>query len=401
MTFEIPAKLLPIIDSEKRYINLHGGRGSGKSWSVAHFLLIKGMESKKRILCTREVQNSIRDSVHKLLSDLIDNNGYGFHYSIQRDAILGRNGSELIFKGLHRNTNDIKSTEGIDYCWVEEAQSVSRASLEVLVPTVRKDSSKLLYTYNPTNEDDPVHVDYTLLKRPDCLNIEINYMDNPFFPEVLRSEMEWDKTHDMDKYYHVWMGQTVKHSEAQVFYGKWTIEAFESKASMYYFGADWGFSTDPAVLVRCFVRDRKLYIDHEAYGVGVDIDKLPEMFMSIPESTKYPSIADSSRPDTISYVKKNGFPLMKPSKKGPGSIEDGVAFLRSFEKIIIHPRCKHTIYEFRFYSYFTDRLTGAITTKLVDKHNHIIDSLRYAIEPIRHSAGALKVGKTTAYNLGL
>ena len=386
-----PPKLRPIYYSDKRYICLDGGRGSAKSWSVADFLLAKGLEKKKRILCTREVQNTIKDSVHKLLSDRIDFYKLDNFYDIKNDSIIGKNGTEFIFKGLLRNINDIKSMEGIDYCWSEEAQSISRKSLETLIPTIRKEGSQIIFTYNPTNDTDPVHVDYKLSGRDDCLSITINYDDNPYFPEVLRKEMEYDRAHDIDKYYHIWMGQTVKHSEAQVFFGKWAIEDFETpEGVMFYFGADWGFSKDPSTLIRCFIKDRKLYIDYEFYGVGIEIDKLPDYFRQVPDSVKYPITADSSRPETISYIRRNGFPLIKSSIKGKGSVEDGIEFLRGYEKIIIHPGCKHTIDEFRLYSYVVDKMTGNITKKIEDKNNHIIDAIRYSQEDLmRHNIGSV------------
>jgi phage terminase large subunit len=404
LDISIPEKLLPIFNAKERFIDIYGGRGSGKSWTVADFLLIKGVAHKvntiifrkKRILCTREIQNTIKDSVYKLLVDRINLYKLDKFYDIKNDSIIGRNGTEFIFKGLLRNPQDIKSMEGIDYCWCEEAQSISRKSLDILIPTIRKDNSQIIFTYNPTNEDDPVHVDYTLSDKPNVLRIECNYSDNPFFPEVLRDEMEWDRAHDPDKYEHIWQGKCVKHSQAQVFYGKWVIDDFEkfeivegkeekvfpSRDTFYYQGADWGFSQDPLAFVKCFVVDRKLYISDEIYGVGIDIDFIPGKFQEIHESNKYPITADSSRPDTINYVKRHGFPLIRKSIKGKGSVEDGIAFLRSFEKIIIHPRCKHTIDEFRLYQYQIDSKTGAISNKLEDKNNHVIDGLRYAVEDL-------------------
>lgn len=383
IAIDVVKKLEPIFVSAKRFIVLFGGRGSGKSWTVAIFLLTTGMRKKTRVLCTREIQNTIKDSVHKLLADTIEKLGISYFYRVKVDSIVGINGSEFIFKGLHRNENDIKSTEGINYCWVEEAQSVSRKSLGVLTPTIREAGSQIIFTYNPTNDDDPVHVDFNLSDREDVLKIECNYNDNPFFPAVLRAEMEYDRAHDPDKYAHVWQGRTIKHSEAQIFYGKWAIEEFETPAGvMLYQGADWGFSSDPAAFVRCFVNEEKLYIPDEVYGVGIDIDLLPEKFAQIPESAKWPAGADSARPDTISYMRRHGFPLMYAVDKGKGSIEDGIAFIRSFKQIVIHPRCKHTIDEFRLYSYYSDPLTGLITKKIVDKHNHLIDALRYALEKL-------------------
>lgn len=380
LNIDIPDKLLPIFTAKERFIDLYGGRGSAKSWTVADFLLIKGYEYKKRILCAREVQNSIKDSVHRLLSDRINTHKLDSFYRIKNDSIVGNNGTEFIFKGLLRNIHDIKSMEGIDYAWIEEAHSVSRKSLEILVPTVRKEESQIIFTYNPTDKDDPIHIDYTLSDRPDVLRIECNYTDNPFFPEVLRKEMEWDRANDIDKYNHIWGGQCLKHSAAQIFSGKWVVYEFESpniKYDIVYLGADWGFANDPTCLVRDFIKDNTLFIDYEVGGVNVELDEIPVVFDQIEGSRKFWIKADSSRPETISYIKNKGFNI-KPAEKWPGSVEDGIAFLRSFDKIVIHPRCKHTIDEFKLYSYKTDPKTGEILPIIIDKHNHYIDSIRYS-----------------------
>ena len=393
MRIHVPEKLLPIFTSDRRYISLDGGRGSAKSWSVAELLLSKGVERRRRVLCTREIQDTIRDSVHKLLSDRIYDMGLDGFYDIKRDSIIGANGTEFIFKGLYRNTQDIKSTEGIDMCWVEEAQSVSRASLRTLIPTIRKPGSQIIFTFNAVNETDPVYVDFKLTDRDDVLKITINYDQNPFFPDVLRREMEWDRAHDMDKYLHVWCGHCLRSSNEQVFYQKWGIKRFEAPPdTFFYFGADWGFSQDPAVLLRCFIIGTELFIDYEFYEIGVDIDYLPGRFELVPESKNYPCTADNNRPETIKYLFKNGYEKIKPTKKGKGSIEDGIAFLRSFSKIWVHERCKHTIDEMRLYKYKTDKLTGLISRKIADKDNHCIDALRYAIEDImiKHSDGVFK-----------
>jgi phage terminase large subunit len=380
LEIQVIPKLKPIYSSTHRFIDLYGGRGSGKSWTIADFLLIKGYEKRKRILCGREIQNSIKDSVHKLLSDRIEK--YNFHsfYTIKNDSIVGNNGTEFLFKGLLRNPYDIKSMEGIDYAWLEEAHSISRKSLEILIPTIRKDDSQLIFTYNPTNSDDPVHVDYTLSNRPDVLRIECNYNDNMYFPDVLRKEMEWDRSNDTDKYLHIWEGKCLKHSAAQIFNNKWVVYEFESPNIQYdqvNLGADWGFANDPTCLVRCFIKENTLFIDYESGGVGIELDEIPAVFDQIEGSRKFWIKADSSRPETISYIKNKGFNI-KPAEKWPGSVEDGIAFLKSFDKIVIHPRCKHTIDEFKLYSYKTDPKTGEILPIIVDKHNHYIDAIRYS-----------------------
>ena len=194
--------------------------------------------------------------------------------------------------------------------------------------------------------------------------------------------MEYDYRVDPDSASHVWGGECKKISDAQVLKGKWVIETFDPKPTWQgpYFGADWGFSQDPTTLVKCWIHERKLYIEHEAYGVGVEITETPALFDSIEGSRKHTIRADSARPETISHIKRSGFRVVG-AKKGPGSVEEGVAFLRSFEQIIIHPRCKYTAQEARLYSYKVDKLTGDILPVLVDNHNHMIDAIRYALEP--------------------
>jgi phage terminase large subunit len=202
--------------------------------------------------------------------------------------------------------------------------------------------------------------------------------------------MEYDRRVDPDKYAHKWLGQCVKNSEAQVFFGKWSVDEIEAPQDIFfYFGADWGFAKDPTTLVRCFVKDNFLYVDKEFYGIGVEINNLPSCFDTIEESKNYPIIGDSARPDTISYLRNHGYNKIQPSQKT--EIKDGVEFLKSFEKIIISPNCKHTIDEFRHYSYVVDNKTGLISNKIEDKNNHIIDAIRYALIPLMRMAGGKKI----------
>jgi phage terminase large subunit len=372
---------------------LYGGRGSAKSWTVADFLVLKGYESPKRILCTREIQKSIKDSVHKLLSDRIKHYGLESFYTITEKNIYAPNGTEFIFKGLRHNIDEIKSTEGLDYAWPEEAHNTSRKSLDILTPTVRKPGSQIIFTYNPTGEDDPVHVDFTKAPREDTLKIEINWRDNPWFPEVLMDELEYDKRVDYDKYLHKWEGQCVAHSEAQIFYKKWVIDVFETPEQIEWnLGLDFGFSVDPSAGIASYITDNTLYIRYECWGLGVEIDKIPELLNGIPEvaTCRAEFVADSSRPDTISYLRRNGVRITG-AKKGKGSIEDGIEKIRGFEKVIIHPDCKRTIEEFRNYKWKVDPRTDEISTIPEDKNNHIIDALRYSLE--RYGSNRLSIIK--------
>lgn len=364
-----------------RYRVWYGGRGGAKSWSIARILLVRGMQEPLRVLCTREYQASIADSVHALLSDQIDHMALDAFYTVKRDSIEGRNGTAFIFAGLRRDPKKVKSTEGIDIAWVEEADTISNDSFDLLIPTIRKPGSEMWFSFNPDGPEDPVYKRFVLTPRDDAIVTKVNWSDNPWFPEVLRREMEWDKAHDTDKWQHIWEGEPRKASKAQVFAGKWTVQEFTTPdGAQFYHGADWGFSQDPTALVRAWIDGRTLYIDAEAYGVGVEIDKTPELFDTIATARKWRISADSARPETISYMRRQGFNIA-PAKKGKGSVEDGVEFIKSFE-IVVHPRCKRMIDELKMYSYKIDRLTGEPTPVLEDKHNHLVDALRYALEPV-------------------
>lgn len=665
-----------------RYKVYYGGRGGGKSWQFARALILLGYDRKLRILCTREIQRSISDSVHKLLTEQIDALGLNYFYAITRDSIKGANGTEFIFKGLHANNQEIKSTEGVDICWIEEAMSVSEDSWAVLIPTIRKEGSEIWVTFNPDSEKDPVYQRFLVNGASDAYIRKINYDENPHFPEVLRKEMEWLKSRDYQAYLHIWEGEVKRHSNALVFGNYFKVEEFETPARVrFYHGADWGFAClgggtlimtdkgeipirdicpgdkvltrkgyrrvvaflprgrkkvytvdcgngrpitttadhrfytadgwkrvdklkaveeicviqsssmaghtnaiptgstritsiangrraagttngftteicgkahtgrfrqdvtfitsmvirliialiisfvflkatirksttqtnwerypqkrwqntgddtatipqtgksagqrllrrlkngaayarnvarnilllmpikdsaprnagrkatpeihkenmcakfadelssnrltqdirlvqmsapislqslsewqdvydlsiegeheffangvlvhncDPTTLIRCFIDGKRLYIDREAWGIGVEIDNTPALFDTIDTARKWPIKADCARPETISYMRRQGFKV-SAAKKWAGSIEDGIEFLKTFE-IIIHPRCQHTIDEFNHYSYKVDKQTGDILPQIVDANNHLCDSLRYSLD---------------------
>lgn len=369
---EIPEKLLFLVNTKSRYKVAYGGRGSSKSWSFAGALIVLALQSKIRVLCARQLQTSIKDSVHKLLCDTISRMGLSAYFTITRDSIKAYNGSEFFFKGIQNNVNEIKSMEGIDYAWIEEAQSISQESLDILIPTIRKEGSEIWVSFNPDREEDPVFQMFVKNPRDDCICVKINYDENPWFPETLRREMEYCKRVDYGKYEHVWLGKTVINTEAQVFNGKFELKEFETPEGVELFwGADWGFAVDPTVLVRCFIKDRCLYVDYESGGVGVDFEEIPALFDKIPDVRKWQIRADSARPETISYVKRQGFNIVA-CPKWKGSVEDGIAYIRGFERVYIHPRCKNTYNEFKFYSYKQDRITGEVLPIVIDKDNHCL-----------------------------
>lgn len=362
-----------------RYKVWYGGRGGAKSWQVARLLLIRAHQRKTRILCAREFQNSIADSVHRLLCDQIGCLGLGPHFSDTTNGIKSACGSEFLFKGLRRSINEIKSTEGVDICWVEEAQTVGEESWKILIPTIRKEGSEIWVTFNPDEESDPTFQRFVVNTPPGAKVVQANYTDNPWLPETLRREMEYCRAANADDYRHIWLGECRRRSAAEIFGGKWAIDAFEApEGAVFYYGADWGFAHDPTVLIRCFEMGPDLYIDYEAWGVGVDISDTPALFRSVPGADAWAIKADAARPETISAMRRAGFNVTA-APKWPGSVEDGIAFLRGYRKIVIHERCKHTIDDAKLYKYKTCSKTGEVLPVIIDAHNDCWDALRYAL----------------------
>jgi phage terminase large subunit len=384
LEIQTPRVFVPLLTDGLRYLGAHGGRGSGKSHFFAEHAIERALMGKFHLVCVREVQKTLDQSVKKLLEAKIEEFNVGALFDCQQSRIIGPNGSLFIFQGMQDHTAEsIKSLEGFDAAWIEEAQSLSQRSLDLLRPTIRKPGSQIWASWNPKAATDPIDA---LLRQesppPGTAVVEVNWRDNPMFPEVLRVEMEYDRGRDVDKYQHVWEGKYLQRSDSKVF-KNWSIQEFETPAdTTHRLGADWGFSVDPTVLIRAHIVGRKLYIDHEAYQIGCEITDTPALFLTVPEAEKWPITADSARPETISHMRRNGFPKIMPAVKGPGSLEDGISWLQSHD-IIVHPRCTHTIDELTHYSYKVDPLTDKVLPVLSDKDNHVIDALRYACEGAR------------------
>lgn len=374
-----------------RYKVLYGGRGAARSWSVARALLIKGAEAPLRVGCFREFQKSIKDSVHRLLTDQIDLLGLA-GYEVTATEIRHVNGSLFLFEGLRHNVTKIKSLEGIDIAWVEEAERVSKDSWDVLIPTIRKDGSEIWVNFNPDLEDDPTYQRFVVSPPPHAWVRKVSGADNPWFPDALARERAYLYAVDPDAAAHVWGGECRTATDAQILRGKWVVEEFEPDPHWDgpYHGADFGFAQDPNVLVRCWIAPGllpastgRLMIEREAYRIGQDTDAIPAAWtLAVPDARRHVIRADSARPETISYLKRHGFPQIEGVAKWTGSVEDGIAHLRQYEQIVIHPRCTHAADEARHYSYKLDQRTSDVLPIVVDKHNHIWDAVRYALAPL-------------------
>lgn len=386
-----------------RYKGSFGGRSSGKSHEAAERMIERHVDRKTDSVCIREVQKSLKYSAKRLLELKISSMGVGDLFNVLDARIDCPHGGLIIFEGMqNHNAESIKSLEGFDIAWIEEAQTISQHSLDLLRPTImRKNGAEIWATWNPRHKTDPID---RLLRGdnppPGSIVVNANYWDNPWFDEGLLGEVEYDKKRDFDKYQHIWEGGYIRNSEASVF-KNWRIEEFESPAdAIHRQGSDFGFNS-PTTLVRSHIKGRTLFIDYEAFQINCEIDDIPDLFRQIPDSDKWPIIADSSRPETISYLRNHGFKKTYASVKGKDSLKEGVEFLKSYD-IVVHPRCVYTIDELSEYKWKVDEnIIDPVTNKpailpvLVDEKNHIIDPLRYAHEGHRRAEKAKK--RNTAF----
>jgi phage terminase large subunit len=392
LKIELAQKLIPVLGPELgslRYRVLRGGRGSGKSFSVAKMSAIWGATRSIRILCTREFQNSIKQSFYAEVANAIQSDPWLVtQYDVGRDFIRHKsNGTEYLFAGLRHNIDSIKSMAQIDLCIVEEAEQVPSTSWQSLIPTIRAPGSEIIIIYNPKRRDSWVAQQFDGDKMPPRTKIvTVNHDGNPWFGKELEEQRQYDmEVMDPALYRHIWEGAYYEQSDAQVFAGKYRSESFEPAADWDgpYFGVDWGFSQDETAGVKAWVHDGILYVEHELYEKRLELDATaPALMEALPGIESHVSRADNARPESISYVKRNGISRMVACEKGKGSVEDGIEFIRSFRHVVIHPRCHNTLKEFDLYSYKTDRLSGDILPTLIDANNHAIDALRYALEPI-------------------
>ena len=411
LQIQTPRAFLPLI-TKARYKGAFGGRASGKSHFFAEQLVARAIaEPGLKAVCIREVQRDLAHSVKSLVEAKIAAWGAGDYFRNMKTHTEVHGGGVIIYRGMQEHKAEgIKSLEGYDVAWVEEAHMLSGKSLDVLRPTLREHGSELWFSWNPSTPDAPVD---NLFRGngasgrgeqwqtpPDAVLVRASYRDNPWLSGEMLRDLEYDQRTSPEKYAHIWLGEYERHAESRVF-RNWTVpmDGFETPPNaVFYFGADWGFSVDPTVLVRAYFDGRRMFIDAEAYAVGCEIDATPALFDGLacwprcagptcrhPQhamARRWPCRADSARPETISYMQRHGYPRIAGATKGAGSVKEGVSFLQSFE-IVVHPRCRHVIDELTMYSWKTDRLTGQILPVLGDAKNHTIDACRYATEPIR------------------
>lgn len=385
LRIQTPRWAVPLLDTTKRYIGIKGGRASGKSHERAEALVERMfLEPDLRWVCIREIQKSLKYSSKQIITDKIRKFGLSHLFEITLSEIK-RKGHDgvVIFQGMQDHTADsIKSLEGFDGAWVEEAQSLSKRSVDLLLPTIRKDDAQIWFTWNPESKDDAVNTvfeDYP----DDCILLHVDYNMNPWLPDAMFRLARALKEKCYDAYLHIWRGQPKQNSEEQIFNGYWSAKEFAVDETFTdpLQGADFGFN-DPTTAIRVYVKDNCLFISDEYYKRNLDLNLMPDAFKTINGFERYTTRADNSRPDTISYLQRNGLKKVISCVKGKGSIEDGIEFMKSFDHIYVHTSCVNTIQEFTDYKYKVNKLTGDITSDIIDDNNHIIDAIRYALEPL-------------------
>jgi phage terminase large subunit len=373
---QIPHEFKRLFDNDWREAAVYGGRYSLKSHTVARILLIRARQKKIRVACFREFQNSIADSSHQLLKDLI--NEYGLtDFQVTNNSIINTiNGSDFIFKGLHNNEQSIKSTEGIDIAWIEEAQTVSNTSLEVLTPTVRKPGSQLIYTYNRLLEDDPVHHRLVLEGRPNTLIINVNYdiaLKYKMMPEVIRLEMEDDKERRPALYKHKWLGEPSS-SERKI-YNDWAIiDELPHEARLERYGMDFGYSNDPTAIVAIYKYNGGFILDEITYQKGLSNKQIADILSNIDRALV---IADSAEPKSIDEIRSYGINIL-PCVKGKDSINQGIQYVQD-QRISVTKRSSNLIQEYNRYLWQVDKLDKIINVP-EGGFDHCMDAIRYGLD---------------------
>ena len=374
---EIPQEFKRLFDSNWREAAVYGGRFSLKSHTVARILLIRARQSRIRVACFREFQNSIADSSYQLLADLIKQYGLTDFQLTNNSIVNTVNGSDFIFKGLWNNEQSIKSIEGIDIAWIEEAQTVSTKSIEVLTPTVRKDGSQIIYTYNRLLEDDPVHQRLVLDGRPNTLVINVNYdiaLKYGMIPDVILNEINDDKEKRPNLFKHKWLGEP--NSLEVKIYKDWAIiDELPHEARLERTGMDFGYSNDPSAIVDIYKYNGGFILDEVTFQKGLSNKQLADILRN--KEPKALVIADSAEPKSIDEIKSYGVNIL-PCVKGRDSIVQGIQYVQD-QRISITKRSLNIINEYKKYLWQTDK-QGRVINVPEGGFDHSLDAVRYGLD---------------------
>ncbi len=380
-----------------RYKVAYGGRGSAKSWSFARALLLKGISKPLRILCAREIQKSIKDSVHQLLSDQIDNLGIASKYTIQQTEISGNNGTRFLFVGLSELTIDtIKSYEGIDIVWIEEGQTITERSWKILIPTIRKDGSEIWVSFNPDLESDPTYVRFVKNPAPDSIVVMVNWRDNPYFNEVMEAERQDCLRRFPKDYPNVWEGQCRPAVEGAIYFDE--VAAMEREGRIcnvphdpmlkVHLVLDLGVGGNMALsLVQKHASEIRIinYLSGDEYPTLAHYSAELRTYKGCNWGRVWLPHADGFSRDfktgkgSDQIMKTLGWDVAGKEEVGNVDVEEGIRQARLvFPRIYIDKtRCAQYIESLKRYRRHINRQTMTATTPLADDHAHVGDNVRY------------------------
>ena len=399
----MPAKLVPVAQNVLSEIYskviLYGGRGSGKSQALAVYGIMESYKNDGVILCAREIQKSINDSIYASIVSCIESMGVLGDFYITKTTITNlQTGAVFLFSGLKTNITAIKSINKLRVALVDEAENVSENSWNILMPTLRYLDTRVYIVFNPRFEKDPTYKMFVKDADSDTLCIKINYNDNVMFPASLEKQRlamyaKAERTGDFNLYNWVWNGDFMKVANASILGNLLQVEHFEVDDSFGrpYIGIDWGFSIDPNVIVECYVKGRNLYVNRVGMAHKLPLNRTAAWLKDqVPLVESWPSWADCARPETVNQMNLDGLTKVKSCTKT--KINDGVAVLQSFDKIIINTTAGKTrdvqemaVSELAGYSYKTlnkDTPQEVVTPDIVDASNNVADAIRYALQDL-------------------
>lgn len=385
-----------------RYKVAYGGRGSGKSWAFAMMLLLQGVRSPERILCAREVQRSLKDSVHQLLTDQIESMGLNDFYQITDNEIRGKNGTMILFAGLHNNSvTTIKSFEGVSRCWVEEAQTVSKRSWDILIPTIRKPDSEIWVTFNPDLDTDETYKRFVVNPPSSALVKKVNWNQNPWFPETLKEEKDQLKERDVDSYLNVWEGHTRQMLDGAVYANELRKAQEENRVRdlivdksipvQLFFDLGWADMTSiwfvqviagGEIRVIDFYQNCQKTIDHYAQ-VLQDRGYIYKDWW-LPHDAEHKNMTGKSVKDILEGM---GKPIRITPKL---SVADGINAARTLmnRAFFDETKCADGLQNLRHYRYDVDANTKMFSNKpLHDQHSHAADAWRYVAVGLDENVG--------------
>lgn len=385
---ELSEKVAEVFDKPRGELDfrcLYGSRGGGKSYSVALMVLIWGIQDPIKVWCVRKYFSSIKNSFFaELVSAIKENKWMEEYYGYGKNYIYGKNGTEFIFSGVELNQSSVKSTAQVDVLVVEEGEDISMDSFDILLPTIRKEGAEVIVIWNPKDENSAVDKLFVKNKPENSIVAKVGWQDNPWFSARLNAVRLLQKASLPDDMYRwIWEGEYLKNNNAAVFFGRWEAVEFEAGEEWDgpYYGLDFG-DKHPTAAVRCWVHADALWVDYEGGGAGIELrDMVGVLERQIPGILDNVVRADPAWPQSVQYLRAHGMGQIVEAKKGAGSVDRGVKYIKSLRRVYIHPRCNNAIDNFRSYLYVVNN-GGDITDRLTKVNDDWIDALRYALEPL-------------------